>query len=262
MNKLNLLAIAIAVLIFAASCGGQQPKITTEETDVGESLAGSLSLEDTPQQSQQIEKMSDTKFSELLLNLIYQLPTSVMPDFLKTEKQRRDVLTKYVGDNDYVNPTAFSLYQHYDEGYDLWEMAGYLTEDNQNIVLIVQYGSGLDGFLLKSDKTLNYNIETQTFTEIERPIELPTVDEMIVETNFSNPQFYQKAKTFFSKKMKFHYRDFNSEGFILYLDVWDFWEKNMTVYDEYVTDNMVACYKWDGNRFYKDKIITGKEYDN
>jgi len=255
MNKLKLLAIAIAVLIFTASCGGQQPKITTEKTDVGESLA------DTPNAQQQQATMTDKEFSDLLLNLIYQLPVSVMPNYLKTEEQRREVVTKYTG-NDYVNPTTFSYYQHYDEGYDLWEMAGYLTEDNCNVLLIVQYGSGLDGFLLKLDKTLNYNIETQRFTEIERPIELPTVDEMIVETNFTNPQFYQKAKTFFSKKMKFHYRDFNNEGFILYLDVWEFWENNMTVYDEYVTDGMVVCYKWDGSRFYKDKIITGTEYEN
>jgi len=216
---------------------------------------------DTPNAQQQTKKMTDKEFSDLLLNIIYQLPVSVMPNYLKTEEQRREVITEYTG-NDYVNPTTFSYYQRYDEGYDLWEMVGYLNEDNCNVLLIVQYGSGLDGFLLKLDKTLNYNIETQRFTEIERPMEMPTVDEMIVESNFTNPQFYQKAKMFFSKKMKFHYRDFNNEGFILYLDVWEFWENNMTVYDEYVTDGMVVCYKWDGVRFYKDKLLTGKEYDN
>ena len=254
MNKVFFLTVTAALMLLTAACGQRQSKTTA----VGASLV------DAPQPSeeQQPSGMTDKTFSELLLDVIYQLPASVMPNFLKTEEQRRDVVTKYAGNADYVNPTVFSYLQQYDEGYDLWDMAAYLTEDSRNIVLIVQYGSGLDGFLLKSDKTLNYNIETQEFTEIERPIEMPTVDEMIVETNFHNPQFYQKAKAFFSKKMKFHYRDFNSEGFIVYLDVWDFWEKDMTAYDKYVIDRMIAWYKWDGKQFYKYKILNDKDYES
>ena len=252
MNKTVFSTVTATMIILAASCGQRQPKTIVEET-AGTSLA------DTPQ-PQQTKKMDEAAFSELLLEIIYQLPASVMPNYLKTKEQRRNVVTEYTNNDNYVNPTTFSHYQHYDGGYDAWNMAAYLTEDNRNIVLIVQYGSGLDGFLLKSDKTLNYNIETQEFTEIERPIEMPTVDEMIVETNFNNQPFYQKAKAFFSKKMKFHYRDFNSEGFIVYLDVWDFYEKNNSVYDKYVIGTMVACYKWNGKQFCKDKIINGEDY--
>jgi len=254
--KIKLITLITVLTIMSVSCGQRQSKTTAEGTDVEETLA----VASQPSEEQQPSGMSDKAFSELLLDVIYKLPASVMPNFLKTEEQRREAVTKYIGNTDYVNPTTFSHYQHYDEGYDLWDMAAYLTEDSRNIVLIVQYGSGLDGFLLKSDKTLNYNIETREFAEIERPMEMPTVDEMIVETNFGDQQFYQKAKAFFSKKMKFHCRDFNREGFIVYLDVWEFMENNYTAYEKYVTDAMVACYKWDGNRFYKYKILNGKEY--
>ena len=257
MNKQLFLTAIAAVMISAASCGGQQPKTTASETT---DATDTLAVAPQPSEEQQPSGMTDKAFSELLLNVIYRLPTSVMPDYLKTEEQRRDVVTKYVGNDDYVNPTVFSheYENEYYTRYD-WMMAGYLTEDNRNIVLIVQYGSYLDGYSLMSDKTLNYDIESQKFTEIERPMEMPTVDEMVVESNFTNQQFYQKAKAFFSKKMKFHYRDFDRDGFIVYMDVWDFYEKNYSVYDEYVIDAMIAFYKWDGNRFYKDKIVNSSD---
>ncbi|MCL2097645.1 MAG: hypothetical protein FWH23_02650 [Bacteroidales bacterium] len=247
--NIKQITLVTVLIIISASCGHRQPKTEAADNETQIEI-----LEEA------VAEMSDKAFSELLLEIICQLPVSVMPDYLKTEEQRREVVTNYLGNDDYVNPAVFSHYLHHDYGYDAWEMAGYLTEDKGNVLLIVQYGSGLDGFLVKSDKTLNYNIETREFTEIERPIEMPTVDEMIVETNFNNQAFYQKAKEFFSKKMKFHYRDFNKEGFAVYLDVWEFYEKNYSVYDEYVIDGKIAYYKWDGNRFYKYKILNGQDY--
>jgi len=204
--------------------------------------------------------MTDKAFSELLLNVIYRLPTSVMPDYLKTEEQRRDVVTKYVGNDDYVNPTVFSheYENEYYTRYD-WMMAGYLTEDNRNIVLIVQYGSYLDGYSLMSDKTLNYDIESQKFTEMERPIEMPTVDEMIVETNFDSQRLYQRAKAHFNKKMELNYGDFTKEGFRVSPNYFKFWDENSD-YDYYSAPFMMAFYKWDGTRFYKDKIVNSKEF--
>ena len=59
----------------------------------------------------------------------------------------------------------------------------------------------VDGFELKSDKTLNYNMDTQEFTEIERPMELPAVDEMVLEN-------------IFDKKMELYYRDFDKDRII------------------------------------------------
>ena len=90
---------------------------------------------------------------------------------------------------------------------------------------------------------------------------MPTVDEMIVESNFNNPPFYQKAKEYFSKKMEFHYIGFNKEGFAVYLNVWYFWEKNIEAFDKYVTDRMIAWYKWDGQQFYKYKVLNDSDFE-
>ena len=240
MSKTLFLTATAAVMLLAASCG----QTAKEQND----------------NSQQQTGMNDQTFSELLLDIIYKLPASVMPDFLKTEEQRTEVVTKYVGNADYINPTVFSHWSEANEYYTRyeWMMAGYLTEDSQNIVLIVQYGSYLDGYLLISDKTLNYDIETQTLTEIERPMELPTVDEMIVESNFDNQRLYNRAKAYFDKKMELNYRDFDKEGFRVSPNSFKFWLQNDD-YNYYEAPFMIAFYKWDGNRFYKDKIINSKD---
>ena len=179
--------------------------------------------------------------------IIYQMPATLMPDYLKTEEQRREA----VSDMGEINgQSAFSLYHHYDDGYDQWTIAGYLTDDNRNVLLIVQYGSGLDGFELKSDKTLNYHIETQEFTEIERPIELPTVDEMVLESLIENTRLFQRAKTHFGNKMELLYGNFDKEGFSVGLNYFAFWLNNDD-FDYYYRKDARAWYKWDGKQFYK-----------
>ena len=143
MRKTLLLTATSAIILMAPSCRNQPSK------EVRAPLAGAHS--ETPQDA----TMAPEAFSQLLIDIIYQLPASVMPTYLKTEEQRRDLVTKYTDNAEYINPTTFSHWRDYDHdyGYDTWNMAGYLTTDNRNVLLIVQYGSGLDGFELKSDKT-------------------------------------------------------------------------------------------------------------
>ena len=206
------------------------------------------------------QPINEVEFSRLLLELIYKLPETVMPDYLKTEEQRSLVVTEYSESNE-DNPTVFNHYQHYDGGYDQWTVAGYLTDDNRNVLLIVQYGSGLDGFQLKSDKTLNYSIETQEFTAIERPIKLPTVDEIVLEPIFENARLFQRAKTHFGNKMEFNYGNFYKEGFTLIPNYFYFWENNSD-FDYYGAPFMIAWYKWDGKQFYKYKILNYNDFEN
>jgi len=203
------------------------------------------------------EQMDDTQFSELMPEIIYKLPAALMPDYLKTEEQRREAVTSNMGENNEMS--AFSLIRHHDYGYDQWTIAGYLTEDNQNVLLIVQYGSGLDGFEIKLDKTLNYSIETQEFTEIERPIELPTVDEIVLESIFETTRLFQRAKTHFGNKMEFNYGNFYKEGFTVIPNYFTFWANNDD-FDFYSAPFMMAWYKWDGKQFYKYKILNYNDF--
>ena len=196
------------------------------------------------------EQTEDDQLSQLMPEIIYKMPTQHMPDFLKTEEQRRQAVSSFLGEYGENKMTAFSLYNHHDYGYDMWTIAGYLTENNQNVLLIVQFGTGLDGFQLKSDKTLNYSIETQEFTEIVRPIEMPTVDEMVLESLIENTNLFQKAKTHFGNKMEFNYGNFYKEGFSVGLNYFEFWLKNDN-FDYYHQKNVRAWYKWDGKKFYK-----------
>ena len=205
------------------------------------------------------DQTDDAQLSELMPEIIYSLPAALMPDFLKTEEQRREAVTSNFGDSSGIS--AFTFDYHHDYGYDQWTIAGYLTDDNRNVLLIVQFGSGSDGFQLKSDKTLNYNIETQEFTEITRPIELPTVDEMVIENIFDNQSLYNKAKAHFGNKMELNYARFDKEGFTVNLNYFSFWGNNDD-FDYYSAPFMVARYKWDGAKFYKHKIFNSNDLEN
>ena len=208
------------------------------------------------------EQTDDAQFGELMPEIFYKLPAALMPNFLKTAEQRREAVTSHLeeyGGNSEMS--AFSFYHHHDNGYDQCTIAGYLTDDSQNVLLIVQYGSGLDGFQLKSDKTLNYNIETQEFTEIARPIELPSVDDIILESIFATATLFQRAKTHFGNKMEFNYGNFNKEGFTVIPNYFPFWHNNDD-FDFYGAPYMMAWYKWDGRQFYKYKILNYDDFHN
>ena len=88
-----------------------------------------------------------------------------------------------------------------------------MTAYNRDIVLIVQYGCGFDGYSLISDKTLNYNIATDRITEIERPIEPFTVDELLNKEHFEAEELYNGIKAFLNQKLHVYYREFTEDGF-------------------------------------------------
>jgi len=223
--------LTITVLMLALSCNQQAHKPQREKV------------------------LSEQEFSELLQEIFYKLPASVMPDYLKTVEQRRNEEIS-VGEGDGTNRLSYLQFQG--EGYEKWEMAGYISDDGGNILLIVQYGAGLDAFRLDSDKTLNYNIETGKFTEIERLMDSLTVDEMIVEKHFDGKELYNKAKEYFTQKRVLQYGDFDKEGFTVSFCRFEFWLDNEE-YDYYGSKCMIARYKWNGKRFVKQKITEASD---
>ena len=196
-----------------------------------------------------IQEIDEFEFRLLLDEIYYSLPAAYMPDCLKTDEQRREAEVSQ--ENDIWEYLKFDG----GGGHEKWNMAAYLTEDNRNVVLIVQYGGGLDGFVLLSDKTLNYHIETGHFAEIERPVDPFTVEEMIDETLFDNPKLAAAAKAYFVENQKLYYREFNRKGFTVIVDFFDFWLDNED-FDYYDYNHVIAFRKWDGKRFVKH----GKHY--
>jgi hypothetical protein len=206
--------------------------------------------------------MDEDDFIRLIDEIYYKLPVSVMPDYLKTTDQRRDVNISQ-GDDLMINSLEYIEFDG-GGGYEKWNMAAYLTEDNQNVVLIVQYGGGLDGYTLQSDKTLNYDIGTGRFSEIERPVDPFTVDEMIVESLFDTPELAAKAKAYFSENQRLFYREFDKEGFQVIVDFFEFWIDNEDDFDNESHNNVIAVRKWNGNRFVKSdrKYLHDMHEDN
>jgi hypothetical protein len=202
-----------------------------------------------PEHSQEvIQEIDEDKFVELIDEIYYKLPASVMPDYLKTTEQRKDTNISQ-GDDISINCLEFIEFDG-GGGYEKWTMAAYLTEDKRNVLLIVQYGGGLDGYMLQSDKTLNYNIETGRFAEIERPIDPFTVDEMIDENHFDDPELASKAKAYFIENQKLFYRGFDKNGFNVIVDFFEFWLDNED-FDNEAYNNVVDIRKWNGKRFVK-----------
>jgi len=224
-----MIAAGLAIAIIFAACGQNASRRNLNGREPGQAAPADN------------EQAQDERFIELLKEIYAKLPASVMPDYLKTEAQRDedDVFNEYT-----VNYIGTA--QSQDDGYDSWNMAAYPTEDNRDVVLIVQFGSGLDGFTLKSDKTLNYNIETGAFTEINRPIDPFTADELIDETHFSSPKLAAKAKAFFNKnKQTVRYSDFDKDGFRIRADLFGYDDD-----DQYgIQNRVISSRKWNGRRF-------------
>ena len=223
----------------------------TPVTDVGVTLADA-----------QQAALTDAQFSELLLEIFYKLPASVMPAYLETEEQRRskEIWIDYESGGNNLNYIEFGEYGEYSQ----CTMAGYMKEDNRNILLIVQYGEGFDGYELKSDKTLNYYIETEIFTEIERPLDPFTADELIgIIINNDGEDITEKAKSYFNLTQKYNL-DFYKEGLNAQVYLFEFWagcritepqEVQDLCNNDYDYDNnlqQASSRIWDGRRFVKE----------
>jgi len=199
----------------------------------------------------QKQEISDAQFKAILQEIYYKLPETAMPDYLKTEQQRRET-NAFNDEVETVN--CASAYNFLEDGYEKWNMAAYLTADNSNVILIVQYGFGLDGFMMRTDQTFNYNIETGVFTDIERPMEPFTAEELIEDTHFENSMLFAKAKAHYLKQKHVIYLDFDREGFTVAANLLDYDDS-----DFYGEQNRVrTSRKWNGSRFVKGE----KSYSN
>jgi hypothetical protein len=189
----------------------------------------------------------DAQFTELLKDVFYKLPESVMPGYLKTETQRLEAELS-AGEKDNSNYLEVNQYSKTSNDEDFeWRMAGYPIEDSRNVVLIVQYCSLIDHRVtVVSDKTLNYNIETGALTEIERPIDPYTADEMIDESHFDSPGLGAKAKAYFNRnKQPVGYQEFNKYGFKVYAMLHGYEGTSYVGNGNRVTSSRL----WDGSRF-------------
>jgi len=193
---------------------------------------------------------------EMISEIFIGLPESVMPKYLKTKDQRNeaDVFAAHRERNmqDYVPFEDNHLIKNNFSGdgtYDQWDMAVYyLADDDSKAVVIVRYGAGLDGFTLESDKTLLYDFKAKIFTEIERPMDPVTVDEVIDETLFESTALAAKAKAFWNKnKQIVQYNDFDRYGFTLRASLFGYDDS-----DYYGEQNSVEATRlWNGSRFVK-----------
>ena len=229
--------------------------------DVRQSPVTEAPLADT-QQTPVEAPLSDEGFSELLLEIFYKLPASVMPAYLETEEQRRskEIWVDYEGGGNNLNYIEFGE----DGAFSQCVMAGYMKEDNRNILLIVRYGEGLDGYEIKSDKTLNYHIETEIFTGIELPLDPFTADELIgTIINNEGEDITEKAKRYFNLTQKYNL-DFTKEGLSAQVNLFEFWagcrltepqEVQDLCDNDYDYDNNLqqsSSRIWDGKRFVKE----------
>lgn len=193
--------------------------------------------------------LDDEQFFSLLTEIFYKLPESVMPDYLKTDAQRREVRLERYNNRLGVENLEGEIYEQ-------WYMAGYLTKDNRNVVLMVMYGGGMDGFsVMDMDKTLNYNIKTGELKEIKRPMDPFTADELIDESHFDNPELAAKAKAYYNNhKNSLFYQDFSKDGFELSVSLDKFYADEIEDYsDDYEggLNHVKVSRKWNGSRFVK-----------
>ena len=237
MSKLNVVVASLIVIGLMTGCGGS-----------GSGNGQKQSETSTVSQKQEI---SDTQFKAILQEIYYKLPDTAMPDYLKTEQQRRDA-NAFNDEVETVN--CANAYNFLEDGYEKWNMAAYLTADNKNVILIVQYGFGLDGFMMRSDQTFNYNIETGILTDIERPMDPFTVEELIENTHFESEALFAKAKAYYMKHKHVVYLDFDREGFMVAANLLDY--DNSDYYGE--QNRVISSRKWNGSRFVKGE----KSYSN
>ena len=182
---------------------------------------------------------------DFLIKIYEQLPASFMPEYLKTAEERLNAEEQQYEDN-FIH---FEKYvQGEMEGYIFFYMAAYITKDKEEVVLLIQYWVELDELRKEVELTLKYNLKTEKFTEIERPVEPFTADEMIDEYYFTDKTIAQKAKYYFNKNLKVNYLEFNREGFEVNANLRDFWLKYPDPNFLYAS-NATACRLWNGERF-------------
>ena len=249
LNKINtnmkksqfLTTVAAAIAILMASCGQNASKKT----------------------------MNDEQIADLKKEIFYTLPEIAMPDDLKTKEQRNNVvygvedeIRGIIAPNSPEHINCLSYYNFGESGnHTEWEMAIYVTNDCQNVIVLVQYTGGYDeasGLIFY--KTLNYNIKSKEFTEVEFPMDLFSSEELFQVFNINDRYIEEKAKDFFNNQKEIYY-EFYKDGFTAEANITMFWydgdEEIFDYYNEhaaeiYANDAKPACRKWNGSRFVKE----------
>ena len=246
---------AVAVMFLTTSCSRQSGASTFKTIEVEDSVKHPKGTADNHVSTLR-EPISDSKLSDLLLDLTFSLPASYMPFFLKTAEQRRQTEFETYDGEGIKNHVYAYIYE--DEWYThhTWTMTGYRYDDNEHILLIIQHTTFLDGSAIKLDKTLKYNMETKNLVEIERPADPLPIDKLIVADYFDDQNLFNRFKAYFSKKQnqKIVYESLNTNGYGVTLNFFELWNQK----NDFDQDNirlMVARYKWTGERFVLDEIV-------
>jgi hypothetical protein len=254
MKIIKIISGIAAMLVLVVSCGQQKQNKSAQSIVAGENAVGTKGE----------PKIDKKVFAALLKDCSLKLPVSYMPEYLKTEEQRKKLEFPTGEEEDASNRLYHQIPVGDDGAYASWQMTGFATDDNRNIVWIVSYGSGFDWFTVELFKTLNYNIQTQQFTEIEFPLGTPfTADRLIAGiVNEKGVNITGKAKNYFNLTQKVRI-DFNDDGFEVRADLFDFWngahnEPSAEIrklcgndYDFWENNQQQPAlgYKWNGKQF-------------
>jgi hypothetical protein len=194
---------------------------------------------------------------ELLKKIFMTLPDEVMPNVLKTAEQRNEARMFYEYSRVICNMP--------DEDGDSWidfTLAIFPFDDGANILLIVQYDSFLETFVLKSDKTLNYHVASGKITETKRPIEPLTADILMSKMDYGDLKrgTKQKMMRWFdqSKEPKNIGYSFIEPMKMIVSSrerTYDDGDYDFSFWQNYsnASFNLSVSYRWDGKRFVREE---------
>jgi len=252
--KINF-GVAILMIVMTASFGGRTSNAKT--TDGNDAASRDVST------SAQEQKMDIVAFSKLVQDIFLKLPKEVLPAYAFETPEMRHPLGKdeMRGDEDDFNCRRLNDEWKSVTGDDVeftarwtWNMAAYLTDDNQNAVVIIHYRDYTkhDESEL-TDHTLNYHIPSGVFTHIERD-EDPM--NLIEKLGADNEKAVDLVKGFYYSP---NYADYVSyiwtvSGYQVYVDLLQYWNDTRSEDDRSlsdVVDQFAFQYKWNGKRFVK-----------
>jgi hypothetical protein len=211
--------------------------------------------------------MDDDTFAQLIAELYLKLPDSVMPDYLKTEEQRK-TLAKKEGNGKYFDWSEKSRDQFFNcfEISDnvpnaemnqrwRWFMAAYQTTIIDNsVVLLIRYHQERSGSAWGEIKhELIYNTHTERFTDYPHPIDDTVIQELVNSIDCGNEKINAAAKEdFYTSEWKGYFAlnyHFDRHGFSISIFMRNYLFDRFTE-EEYETfEGAKVSYKWDGSRF-------------
>ena len=139
------------------------------------------------------------------------------------------------------------------------EIICYPKDDGEKILAIFFHGGGVDIYGVSYDKTYEYDIATGNITEIERPVDPYTFDELVDESILT-PKQLKALQNEFNKEWPYTYFITNKEGFGRTFEAYNAFEE-WDDYEEYIDlmrmfyiyGEKIAYRNWNGKRFVKVK---------